>query len=50
MRRKNKINNRQESLISLEKKTPKDIFRNVRNYLAGQYVGATRMMRFLMRY
>lgn len=36
-----KLDPRQGQLIR-ETKTPKDAFRNIRNYLAGQFVGATR--------
>ncbi len=40
-RKKNQLNERQLSLFVPEK-SPKDAFRNIRNYLAGQFVGATR--------
>lgn len=40
---KKKTDVRQTSLISAEKdKNPKEAFRTIRNYLAGQFVGATR--------
>ena len=38
-----KIDARQPSLgLGLQEKNPKEAFRNIRNYLAGQFVGATR--------
>lgn len=39
--KKKQLNDRQASLFIAEK-NPKDAFRNIRNYLAGQFVGATR--------
>ena len=41
MRTKKNVHPRQPSLITVEK-TPKEAFRSIRNYLAGQFVGATR--------
>lgn len=40
-RTKTKLNERQVPLFIAER-SPKDAFRNIRNYLAGQFVGATR--------
>jgi len=40
-RTKKQLNERQVPLF-ITKKNPKDAFRNIRNYLAGQFVGATR--------
>lgn len=40
-RTKTQLNERQVSLF-IEKRSPKEAFRNIRNYLAGQFVGATR--------
>lgn len=38
-----KLDARQPNLgLGLQKKNPKEAFRNIRNYLAGQFVGATR--------
>ncbi|WP_157314546.1 N-6 DNA methylase [Chitinibacter sp. GC72] len=40
---KKKIDVKQPSLgLGLQEKNPKEAFRNIRNYLAGQFVGATR--------
>ncbi len=41
MHPKKKVDPRQPSLITVEK-TPKEAFRSIRNYLAGQFIGATR--------
>lgn len=40
--RRNKKNNVDQPLLLRELKTPKEAFRDLRNYLAGQHLGATR--------
>jgi len=40
-RARNQLIDRQDSLF-IDERSPKDAFRNIRNYLAGQFVGATR--------
>ncbi|OQX06628.1 MAG: hypothetical protein BWK80_50485 [Desulfobacteraceae bacterium IS3] len=37
-----RINNERQSSLFVPERNPKDAFRNIRNYLAGQFVGATR--------